>query len=52
LREKYVATGLVTEGDIEQYCRLADDPDAWAIYCATVAVTGWWQPQCGGSTQG
>ena len=52
LREKYVATGLVTEADIEQYCRLADDPDAWAIYYATVAVTGWWQPQCGGRTQG
>ena len=50
LREKYVATGLVTESDIEQYCRLADDPDSWAIYYATVAVTGWWQPQCGGRT--
>jgi len=52
LREKYVATGLVTEADIEQYCRFADDPDSWAIYYATVAVTGWWQPQCGGSAQG
>ncbi len=52
LRDKYVATGLVTEADIEQYCRLADDPDSWAIYYATVAVTGWWQPQCGGRTQG
>ena len=52
LREKYVATGLVTEADIQQYCRLADDPDSWAIYYATVAVTGWWQPQCGGGTQG
>lgn len=52
LRDRYVATGLVTEADIEQYCRLADDPDSWAIYYATVAVTGWWQPQCGGSTQG
>jgi len=40
------------EGDIEQYGRLADDPDSWAIYYATVAVTGWWQPQCGGRTQG
>ncbi len=48
LRDKYVATGKVTEADIEQYCRLADDPDAWAIYYATVAVTGWWQPQCSG----
>lgn len=52
LRQKYVATGLVTEADIEQYCRFADDPESWAIYYATVAVTGWWQPQCGGSTQG
>ena len=48
VRDKYVATGKVTEADIEQYCRLADDPDAWAIYYATVAVTGWWQPQCSG----
>ncbi len=48
LRDKYIATGMVTEGDIEQYGRLADDPDSWAIYYATVAVTGWWQPQCGG----
>ena len=52
LQAKYVATGLVTESDIEQYGRLADDPDFWAIYYATVAVTGWWQPQCGGRTQG
>ena len=52
LQAKYVATGLVTESDMEQYGRLADDPDFWAIYYATVAVTGWWQPQCGGRTQG
>jgi hypothetical protein len=43
---------MVTESDMEQYGRLADDPDFWAIYYATVAVTGWWQPQCGGRTQG
>ncbi|HAP41996.1 MAG TPA: SAM-dependent methyltransferase [Nitrospira sp.] len=48
LRDKYIATGMVTEADIEEYGRLADDPDSWAIYYATVAVTGWWQPQCGG----
>ncbi|WHZ23892.1 MAG: SAM-dependent methyltransferase [Nitrospira sp.] len=48
LRSKYVATGLVTEEDIDHYCRLADDADAWAIYYATVAVMGWWQPQCAG----
>lgn len=50
LQSKYVATGMVTESDVAQYCRLADDPDSWAIYYATVAVTGWWQPQCGGRT--
>ncbi len=50
LRDKYVATGKVTEADIEQYGRLADDPESWAIYYATVAVTGWWQPQCSGPT--
>jgi ubiquinone/menaquinone biosynthesis C-methylase UbiE len=48
LRAKYVATGMVAESDIDLYCRLADDPDSWAIYYATVAVRGWWQPQCGG----
>lgn len=48
LRDKYVATGLATEDDIEEYGRFADDPDSWAVYYATVAVTGWWQPQCGG----
>lgn len=50
LRAKYVATGLVTEADVDAYCRFADDPDAWAVYYATVAVTGWWQPQCDGRT--
>ncbi len=48
LREKYVATGLVTDSEVDAYCRFADDADAWAVYYATVAVTGWWQPQCGG----
>ncbi|MDP9133034.1 MAG: methyltransferase domain-containing protein, partial [Nitrospirota bacterium] len=48
LRTKYVATGMVADTDIDLYCRLADDPEAWAIYYATVAVSGWWQPQCGG----
>jgi len=52
LRDKYIATGMVTEADIEEYGRLADDPDSWAIYYATVAVTGWWQPQCGGGGEG
>jgi SAM-dependent methyltransferase len=50
LQLKYVATGLVADADIEFYRQLADDPDAWAVYYATVAVSGWWQPQCGGRT--
>ena len=50
LRVKYVATGMVADADIDLYCSLADDPEAWAIYYATVAVSGWWQPQCGGRT--
>lgn len=39
LREKYLATGVVTEQDLDQYGRFADDPQAWAIYYATVAVS-------------
>lgn len=50
LQVKYVATGLVSNADIELYRQLADDPEAWAVYYATVAVSGWWQPQCGGRT--
>lgn len=40
LREKYLATGRVTAQDLDQYCRFADDSKAWAIYYATVAVSG------------
>ena len=40
LREKYLATGIVSSEDLEQYCRFADDPNAWAIYYATVGVIG------------
>ena len=40
LREKYLATGVVTEQDLDRYCRFADDPQTWAIYYATVAVSG------------
>jgi hypothetical protein len=50
LRAKYVATGVVADTDIDLYCSLADDPEAWAIYYATVGVSGWWQPQCVGRT--
>lgn len=40
LREKYLATGVVSEADLDRYCRFADDPETWAIYYATVAVSG------------
>lgn len=40
LRDKYLATGLVTEADVERYCRFADDPHSRAVYYATVAVMG------------
>ncbi len=31
LREKYLATGVVGQSDLERYCRFADDPNSWAI---------------------
>jgi len=40
LREKYLATGVVGQSDLERYCRFADDPNTWAIYYATIAVSG------------
>lgn len=40
LREKYMATGVVGSSDLERYCRFADDPNSWAIYYATIAVSG------------
>jgi ubiquinone/menaquinone biosynthesis C-methylase UbiE len=40
LREKYLATGVVGQLDLERYCRFADDPNTWAIYYATIAVSG------------
>lgn len=38
LREKYLATGRVTEGDLAAYARLAADPSSWAVYYATCRV--------------
>jgi SAM-dependent methyltransferase len=38
LREKYVATGLASDDDIERYVRFAGDPGAWGLYYATVRV--------------
>ena len=29
LREKYLATGVVTEQDLDRYCRFVDDPQTW-----------------------
>jgi ubiquinone/menaquinone biosynthesis C-methylase UbiE len=40
LRDKYLATGVVTEQDLNQYGCFANDPQTWAIYYATVAVSG------------
>lgn len=40
LREKYLASGMVTEADLEIYCRFAEDAFGWAVYYATVAVRG------------
>ena len=40
LQEKYLATGVVGQSDLERHCRFADDPHTWAIYYATIAVRG------------
>jgi hypothetical protein len=40
LRERYLATGVVGQSDLERYCRFADDPNTWTIYYATIAVSG------------
>jgi ubiquinone/menaquinone biosynthesis C-methylase UbiE len=40
LREKYLATKVVTASDLDAYCRFAEDPRTWAIYYGTVAVSG------------
>lgn len=40
LRDKYLATGVVSEQDLDQYRRFTEDPQAWAIYYGTVAVSG------------
>ena len=39
LREKYLATGVVGQLDLERYYRFTDDPNSWAIYYATIAVS-------------
>ena len=40
LREKYLTTWIVGPSDLERYCRFAVDSKAWAIYYATIAVSG------------
>lgn len=40
LRDKYLATGVVSETDLQRYGQLAEDPQSRAVYYATVAVTG------------
>jgi NAD(P)H-dependent FMN reductase/precorrin-6B methylase 2 len=38
LRDKYIATGLADDNDIDGYCRFAEHPAAWGVYYATVRV--------------
>ncbi|WP_437675758.1 class I SAM-dependent methyltransferase [Sorangium sp. So ce131] len=38
LRDKYLATGLVSEEDLAGYARFAADPRAWGIYYGAVGV--------------
>lgn len=40
LREKYLATGVVTSEDLDRYCRFAENPESSAVYYATIAVSG------------
>jgi hypothetical protein len=40
LRDKYVATGLATEGDVERYGTFAADPTCWATYHTTIRAAG------------
>lgn len=40
LRDKYLATGVVTEADLQHYGECAEAPGSRAVYYATVAVTG------------
>jgi hypothetical protein len=38
LRDKYVATGLVSSSDIDGYAEFAASPQCWGNYYATVRV--------------
>ena len=39
LREKYLATGLATAADIDNYTAFSSHPSSWAIYHGTVRAT-------------
>ena len=39
LRDRDIATGVVTPRDLDVYCEFAEDPDTWAVYYATITVT-------------
>ena len=40
LAEKYTATGMARNEDIQNYCQFAENPTSWGIYLATVGVWG------------
>lgn len=39
LRDKYIATNEATAEDVDAYCTFAENPDTWAMYYSTIAVT-------------
>lgn len=39
LAERYLETGKATEDDLRRFRRFTQNPEAWAIYYATIAVT-------------
>lgn len=40
LQDKYLQTGMITKEDIENYCRLADDPEHSAVYYGSISCWG------------
>ena len=40
LSEKYKATGIATDEDIQTYCQFAENSTSWGIFVATVGVSG------------
>lgn len=40
LHERYLATGEVSDEDLDQYCRFAENPQSSAVYYATIGVSG------------